>query len=180
LKNTKYFSISKFVPAAPSFQAMKKGMVIFMVNYIVNRLKYSFIIVLIALFAFMPNSDVMASEIDKQDELPVISTFTASKSSVTLGETIMLEWNVSNAESIEIVGLLKGPDEKLPLSGRIEIWPFATTTYILYAKSAHGTVSQSITVKVDKAGEARIDYFKASAPEVVEGTVLYYPGKQQM
>ena len=63
---------------------------------------------------------------------PVINSFTASSTSVAAGDTVILKWDVSGAQSIEILGLEKTP-EGLPLKGEMEVWPLATTTYVLNA-----------------------------------------------
>ncbi len=60
---------------------------------------------------------------------PIISYFTATPSTIELGEKSILAWKVDNCTSIEI-------DEgigKVSASGSIEVSPLQTTTYTLKA-----------------------------------------------
>jgi|GEM_PF-5286948 len=103
---------------------------------------------------------------------PKINKFTVNNKDVSIGDTVILTWDVENATSIEILGLEKEEEEELPLSGSLETWPMATTTYVLIAKGSGGTVSASITVNVDCVGDVAIDYFKASSKNVVLGDTV--------
>jgi len=97
-----------------------------------------------------------------------INSFTVSETNIVSGKSVVLSWNVSNASSIEILGLEKVPEEGLPLIGSIEVWPMASTSYVLVAYSDGGNASSTVTVNVDAVGNAKIDYFKASATEIVQ------------
>jgi hypothetical protein len=79
-----------------------------------------------------------------------ILSFTASSEQIQLGDTVLLNWQVKNAKSIEIIGLEKLPEKELPvLEGELEVWPMATTTYVLQAVGFQGEVaSKIVTVSV--------------------------------
>jgi cellulase/cellobiase CelA1 len=105
-------------------------------------------------------------------KLPKVKSFTASSTSVAEGETVILKWQVLNAESIRITGMEKENNEILPLQGSIEVWPAKTTTYTLTAVSAGKTAVKSITVNVSKVEDVTIDYFEASEIQVVQGNTF--------
>jgi len=99
-----------------------------------------------------------------------INSFTSSATSIKSGNSVVLSWNVSNASSIEILGLEKAPESELPLVGSLEVWPTASTSYVLMAYSDGGNASKTVTVNVDAVGNVNIDYFNASATEIPADT----------
>jgi hypothetical protein len=102
-----------------------------------------------------------------------IETFYAAPAMVSSGETTYLHWKVTNASSIEIIGIEKSNDETLPLEGSLEVWPLITTSYILIAHGMDGnSVSKSVTVNVGLKGDVRIDYFNASATVINNGDTV--------
>jgi hypothetical protein len=105
---------------------------------------------------------------------PTINSFTTSATDITLGETVTLAWDISDAVSIEILGLEKQPEEGLPLVGELEIWPLASTSYILNAYGENGSmISASVDVNVDTIGEVEILSFTATPTQIQLGeTVL--------
>jgi hypothetical protein len=104
---------------------------------------------------------------------PVINSFTASATNVVLGDTVTLKWNVSNAVKVEILGLEKLPEEDIPLIGEIESWPMASTTYVLNAYGANGTmISATVDVNVDTTGPLSIVSFTASATQIQSGDTV--------
>jgi hypothetical protein len=122
----------------------------------------------------------MASEwIAGTGGMPVIHSFTASKTNVSLGEVFRLEWDVSNADKIKIFGLDKVNEESMPLKGNLELWPLKTTTYVLVVTRKGETVSQSVTVCVDSIGDVSIETFETSSKEVVEGTPVVLTWKTE-
>ncbi len=76
---------------------------------------------------------------------PVINSFSANKTSIELGETVILTWTTTNASSVTIspgVGAVA-------ISGSTTVTPPATTTYTLVAKGKSGiSASSAITVVV--------------------------------
>jgi len=78
---------------------------------------------------------------------PVITTFTASPSSIQAGQSSVLAWSVLNAASLSInggVGTVSGTS--------ISVTPASTTIYTLTASNASGSVSASVTVTVNTSG----------------------------
>lgn len=80
--------------------------------------------------------------------LPVISFFTASPGSITLGASSTLSWSVSGAP---IISINQGVGGVSP-SGTKVVSPAATTTYTLTATNATGTVTQPVQVVVTGGG----------------------------
>jgi len=78
-----------------------------------------------------------------------INSFKASAAEVTLGETVTLTWTTKNAVSARIIGIEKGNETVVEVNGNIEVWPTATTTYILEATGSNGAIaSKSVTVTI--------------------------------
>ncbi len=76
---------------------------------------------------------------------PVINSFSASKTPIELGETVVLSWTTTNANSVTIspgIGTVA-------TSGSTSVTPSATTTYTLVAVGKAGkSASSSVTVTV--------------------------------
>ena len=71
--------------------------------------------------------------IDPPSDDPIISYFTATPSSIKLGEKCTLSWKVDNCTSVEIdVGI-----GKVSPTGSIELSPLETTTYTLSTKNIY-------------------------------------------
>jgi hypothetical protein len=79
--------------------------------------------------------------------LPVISSFTATPSTINAGQSSTLQWSVQNADSISIssVGTVSA-------SGTRNVSPAATTVYTLTATNASGSTTKTATVTVGGAG----------------------------
>ena len=106
--------------------------------------------------------------------LPVISSFTASPGSITVGDSSTLSWNVSNATSVTIdqgVGAVAAV-------GSTPVSPATTTTYALTAINASGLSWHAITVVVGAAPAA-------GEPDLVildiwrDGDTIHYTIKNQ-
>lgn len=101
--------------------------------------------------------------------LPVISSFMASPSIISLGSSTTLSWNVSNATSVSINQGV-GP---VGYSGSTIVSPSTTVTYTLTASNANGSLTATALVQV--SGEPSppslpvIDYFTASPPIISVG-----------
>lgn len=81
-----------------------------------------------------------------------IDSFTASSTKIVLGNTIELSWTTTNAQSISIIGLEKQEEEDgaLPFSGSLEVFPTATTTYLLIAVGFNNDITyKELTVTVE-------------------------------
>lgn len=130
----------------------------------------SLIFALILALISMPVTALAAT--NAQKVLPNIKSFTVSNQNVAIGDTVVLSWDVENATSIQILGLEKQSEDTLPLCGSLEAWPMDTTSYVLIATGCGGTVSSSVTVNVDKTGDAAVEYFTASSTKVVIGSTV--------
>ncbi|MBL8031704.1 MAG: SBBP repeat-containing protein, partial [Candidatus Doudnabacteria bacterium] len=83
---------------------------------------------------------------------PTISSFTASPTSITAGQSATLFWSVSGATSLSInqgVGTVAGTTSK-------SVSPTATTTYTLTATNSSGSVTASATVTVNAVAPTTI------------------------
>jgi hypothetical protein len=105
--------------------------------------------------------------------LPVVNSFTATPSIISLGDSSGLSWNVSNATSVSInngVG-------NVALSGSTVVSPPTTTTYTLTATNASGSLTATALVQVSgvpspSSGLPVIDYFTASPPVTSSSSFL--------
>jgi hypothetical protein len=113
-------------------------------------------------------TQVIVSGAPSSTGLPVINSFIASPSSITVGGSTSLSWNVSNATSITIdhgVGAVGS-------SGNTIVLPSTTTTYTLTATNAAGSIPATALVLVSGAsygGLPVINFFTASPP-VISGS----------
>lgn len=80
-----------------------------------------------------------------QGNLPLISSFSASPSSITSGSSSVLSWSVSGATSLSVssVGAVSG--------SQATVSPAATTNYTLTATDSSGSVTANVTVTVSNA-----------------------------
>src|ERR1700722_5278495 len=98
---------------------------------------------------------------------PTISSFTASPSSITKGQSSTLSWATSGATSISIV---PGTFTSTAASGSTSVSPTVTTTYTLRAKNSAGTVTKTVKVTVTVPPKPMISSFKASPPRILDGS----------
>jgi hypothetical protein len=76
--------------------------------------------------------------------LPVISSFTASPTTVSAGQPVTLSWNVTGASYFVVspqVGAVRGSS--------VTVTPTATTTYTLYGTNAYGRSTATVQVTVE-------------------------------
>ncbi|HEX6774003.1 MAG TPA: alkaline phosphatase family protein, partial [Acidobacteriaceae bacterium] len=73
----------------------------------------------------------------------------AAKGQITAGESVVLTWKSSNAESVTITPSVS--TTALPLSGSATVKPAKTTTYQMTASGTGGSASASVTVSVAAA-----------------------------
>ena len=98
---------------------------------------------------------------------PTISSFTASPSSMTKGQSSKLSWVTSGATSISIV---PGTFTSTAASGSTSVSPTETTVYTLRAKNSAGTVTKTLKVTVTVPPKPMISSFKASPPRILDGS----------
>lgn len=98
---------------------------------------------------------------------PLINTFTAQNPNLASGESTVLEWEVENADTLEIspnVGVVAGP------TGSVSINPATTEIYTLTAINAEGTSNASVQIVVDgQLLSPRISEFVASNSSFDDG-----------
>lgn len=75
--------------------------------------------------------------------LPVINQFSSTPTVIYYGYSSTLSWNVSNATSVFLEGF-----GAVPLIGNTVVTPYATTSYLLIATNANGTVNRYALVVV--------------------------------
>lgn len=75
--------------------------------------------------------------------LPVINAFSAAQTVVTRGTSVLLTWNVTGADQVNL------NQEKVDPVGFRLVTPDRTTTYQLIASSASGTVNSSVTITIE-------------------------------
>lgn len=80
-----------------------------------------------------------------QTAAPVISSFSASPSTITAGQSSTLSWSVTGATSVTLSGQSGAAVSPVTVS------PTSTTTYTLTATNAGGTVTATATVTVNAA-----------------------------
>jgi hypothetical protein len=113
-------------------------------------------------------TQVIVSGTPTSTGFPVINSFVANPSSISLGGSTSLSWNVSNATSITIdngVGAVGS-------SGNTIVLPTTTTTYTLTASNAAGSDTEIALVTVSgvpsPVGLPVINFFTAT-PQVISG-----------
>jgi len=78
---------------------------------------------------------------------PIINSFSASPSTITVGESSTLSWSVTDATSVTIDNGIGS----VALIGTTAVNPTTTTTYTLSATNAAGSVTATTTVVVSSA-----------------------------
>jgi hypothetical protein len=96
---------------------------------------------------------------------PVITAFGANPDFLNAGDSSMLEWFVTNADSVSINQGIGG----VPIYGSEEISPTSTTTYILTASNSAGTSTMEVTVTISSDGKPVISDFYASPVNITTG-----------
>jgi hypothetical protein len=97
--------------------------------------------------------------------IPIITSFTATPTTITAGENAILQWNVSGANSVTVdqgMGVV-------PFSGTRAIGPTAATTYTLTAQGNNGPATSTVTVTVSAAAPT------GSPPVIVSFTAAPTP-----
>src|SRR3989344_5738545 len=74
---------------------------------------------------------------------PPTVTFSASKTTITRGESTTLRWSTSRATSVSISSI-----GSVSLSGSKAVKPSSTITYTLTARGSGGTTKKSLTIRV--------------------------------
>ncbi len=101
-----------------------------------------------------------------QPSLPSISSFTANPTKITLGGISKLSWATAGANTLNIA---PGNLVSNSASGSVNVSPETTTTYVLTATNAAGSVTASAMVTVAAAGGA-LKITTTSCPGGTQGT----------
>jgi len=105
---------------------------------------------------------------------PDINHFTATPETISLGQSVTLSWDVSNATSATIdpsVGQLD------PRSGSAQVSPQRDTTYTLKASNAGGDITSKLTVRVGAPVSGIPDLVITDVS--LTGSIVYYTIKNQ-
>lgn len=79
--------------------------------------------------------------------LPAIHFFRADKVNISAGESVLLEWDLDDAEAAY---LYPGGEAGVVAPGNLQVRPDSTTTYRLVAGNKHGEVEVFVTVTVSE------------------------------
>jgi len=103
---------------------------------------------------------------------PIITSFVANPTSITLGGASTLSWSTSNATSVSISPAPGGAE---PLNGTISVSPTVTTTYVLTATNATASVTATATVVVNTP-QVTLTSCYASPANIIAGesATLFY------
>ncbi|MHB8085510.1 MAG: hypothetical protein ACYDHZ_06770 [Dehalococcoidia bacterium] len=92
--------------------------------------------------------------------LPVITSFSATPSSISAGSSTVLNWSVTNATGAKISGL-----GNVATSGSSSVYPTTTTTYVIEAYNSTGQSSASTVITV--AGSTVPPYSGGGVPSII-------------
>jgi flagellin-like protein len=98
--------------------------------------------------------------------LPVVTGFTASPSSIASGQYSTLQWTVTGATTVSISPT---PGAVSATTGTQSVSPATTTVYTLTATNSYGTIAATATVTVGSAGQPAINSFTASPGTITAG-----------
>ncbi len=115
-----------------------------------KHLKIVFYAFLLLTLAACESSESPAVE---EENLPTISSFTASPSTIEKGQSTTLSWSISNADTASIdqgIG-------SIAASAALSVSPTATTTYTLTAGNEDGETTAEVTVTVTEVAEFILD-----------------------
>jgi hypothetical protein len=112
---------------------------------------------------------------------PTIYTFTADRYTITAGESVVLHWDLANAQ----VAYLRydGIEEGIVAPGHKTVSPASTTVYTLAAINQAGETTAELTIVVNPpAGPVELYDFVAQAPAARwynnSGVLLPFPGSE--
>lgn len=97
--------------------------------------------------------------------LPSFVRCDATPATITEGESARIVWETQNAEQVTLSGI-----GAVALTGWQLVSPTTTTTYMLTATNANGSISCPVTIQVSRGAVPRILNFTASPLEVLAGT----------
>jgi len=101
--------------------------------------------------------------------LPRIIQFSSAPTNIASGGSSTLFWVVENATNVSINN---GVGNSLSLGGSQAVSPTATTTYVLTATNATGSVTSQTTVTVTPAGPSIVSFTATPNPSPSPGTAV--------
>jgi hypothetical protein len=96
---------------------------------------------------------------------PVITSFTATPTSIAAGQSAVLAWNITGATAVSLDQNF-GP---VGASGTLTVTPRTTTTYTISAAYGVTPVKASVTITVPQAGAPVITAFTSSPATIAAG-----------
>jgi hypothetical protein len=97
---------------------------------------------------------------------PIIHSFMADDTIINEGESVTLNWSVTDADSI----ILNPGSLTVTLSGSTSVSPTSTTTYTLSATNSVGSTTADVTITVNQTEESPvIKFFIATNVTINEG-----------
>ena len=94
---------------------------------------------------------------------PVINSFRVGQSSITAGQSVVLSWDVANAQSVTIVGL-----GNYAAKGSVSVSPTLDTTYVIEARNGTYLVTRAVTITVTPPAPV-INTFQAGSNSITAG-----------
>jgi hypothetical protein len=102
-------------------------------------------------------------------DVPAVNSFTASPSTITPGQSSMLQWSVSNTASVRITGT--DGSTYFPGGNSLIVSPASTTTYTLTATSGGCSPQQAQAQATVSVGLCpTINYFAANPSGIIAGS----------
>ena len=95
------------------------------------------------------NVNLTVNAVGPTGSVPVITSFSASPTSVSPGQTSTLSWSVSGATQVSIDN---GVGQVNAVSGSFPVTPSSTTTYTLTASNSTGSATLTATITVARSG----------------------------
>jgi len=103
-----------------------------------------------------------------EGEVPVISSFTASSTSITSGDSSTLTWVVTDADSIVINQSIG----EVSSNGSESVSPTETTKYTLTATNSTGSSTASVTISVEEEDAPVITVFSSDLYSIASGETV--------
>jgi hypothetical protein len=113
---------------------------------------------------------IATTTVSTQNPQPLrVISFTAMPPTIAPGGRSQLRWIVEGADTVSIAPGAAGNVD--PRTGTLDVTPTATTTYVLTARNAGGTVTANTTVTVaaPAASDPRIIRFEATPTNILSG-----------
>jgi hypothetical protein len=135
-----------------------------------NFLRKVFMLLLTCILIFA-GTPVLKADAAVSSNIPKIKYFTASSTNISRGETILLEWEVEDAVTVELLGMEKVSENMMPVGGSLKVKLTETTNFMLVATGETG-YKVSTSLKVTVLEKPCITSFTATSEVVEKGTLV--------